>query len=100
MNVTELVLFKTREKNSIEQIQQAAAPIGDFLNQQDGFISRRLSYDGDNEQWVCVIDWRDKGAAVAALDAVKNSESCQAFFQLIDESSVDMRLLDNVITQR
>lgn len=54
-----------------------------FLNKQKGFLRRDL-LKREGRQWVDVIHWASKDDVSAAMQAVNESSSCQAYFQLME----------------
>lgn len=87
--VTEVVLFKTKQDVDFTKMQTVAKQLDAVLANLDGFIDRELAYDGHG-QWIDIVHWRDRDAALAASRAVLAIPACQPFFALIDERTVNM----------
>ncbi|QDU10001.1 hypothetical protein [Gimesia aquarii] len=54
-----------------------------FLRKQKGFLRRDL-LKREGRQWVDVIHWASNEDASSAMQAVNESTSCQAYFQLME----------------
>lgn len=87
--VTEVVLFKAKRDVNFTQMQTVAKQLDAVLAKLDGFIERELAYDGQG-QWIDIVHWRDRDAAIAASRTVLTIPACQPFFALIDEDTINM----------
>lgn len=55
----------------------------DFVARQPGFVRRDL-LRGPDGQWVDLVEWQSREAALAIMDAVAASPACHAYFALME----------------
>lgn len=87
--VIECVLFNPAEGVDRDAFVAAAAGINGWARAQRGFVSRELFEVGDG-RWIDVVRWATMSDAHAAAAAAMVSESCAAFFGLIDMDNLTM----------
>ena len=61
--VIEMVLFKVKEGIEIEFAQKELIKVNDFLAEQEGFISRKISLSDDG-QFLDIVFWEDMNTAI------------------------------------
>jgi len=87
--VLEVVVFKLAEGVSDEAFVQAAQGIETWLETKPGFMSRRLSNDGQGS-WLDLVEWESMGEAQAAAAEIMATSEGQAFGSKIDGESIQM----------
>jgi hypothetical protein len=88
--VLECVIFRPNADGADRDVfVAAAAGINEWARSQRGFVSRELFEVGDG-RWIDVVRWATMPDAHAAAAAATVSESCAAFFGLIDMDDVTM----------
>ena len=91
-SVVEITSF--RIKNNVEKekfIEVAKKMEEEFLKNQNGYISRTLSVD-ENEQWIDIVFWRSKKDHLNALSESEKSQYALPFINAIDFETVEMKL--------
>ncbi|MEM8863091.1 MAG: hypothetical protein AAGD96_32675, partial [Chloroflexota bacterium] len=76
--VLEVVVFKLAEGVSDEAFLQAAQGIEAWLETKPGFISRRLSNDGQGS-WLDLVEWKSMEEAQTAAADIMAAPVGQAF---------------------
>jgi hypothetical protein len=87
-NVLELVVFKTNDGATPDQLLQTVDAVSDWLKTQPGFISRDLSYAEKEDRWIDIIRWRTLQDAEAASEASMSSVELAPMLALIDMDSM------------
>lgn len=64
-------------------LRASAALQDDFVARQPGFVRREL-LRGPDGQWVDLVVWESREAALAIMDAVAASPVCSAYFALME----------------
>lgn len=85
--VVEVVIYKAKEGVSYETALEKAKSVNEFVSQQDGFISRKMSVTKD-QQWVDIVYWESLEQAEKATEAAMQAEAAGEYFQIIDEESI------------
>ena len=87
--VLEVVVFKLAEGVSDEAFVQAAQEIETWLKTKSGFISRRLSHNGEGV-WLDLVEWESMEEAQTAAAEIMATSEGQAFGSKIDGESIQM----------
>lgn len=90
VHVVELAIFKLKDGVSRDRLLATIDPVSEWAKRQPGFISRDLTYSGDNDTWIDVLWWESLEAAHSAAQAAMTSESCAPMFELIDMEATQM----------
>jgi heme-degrading monooxygenase HmoA len=90
----EVSQFKAKNGISKEQILQIANEMTPKIATLDGFVSRKLNYNQKDDSFVCIIEWENEQKAHKAMEDMMQSQEGGKLFVLLDESSLDMKLLD------
>ena len=85
--VIEMVLFNVKEGIEIELAQKELSKVNDFLTEQDGFISRKLSLSDDG-QFLDIVFWEDMNTAMAAANKIMQSPDAMKSFSIIDQKTM------------
>ncbi|MEM7635279.1 MAG: hypothetical protein AAF299_12005 [Pseudomonadota bacterium] len=85
----ETVMFKLNGGISREAFIEAAKAINDFVNERDGFVSRRLSC-GDDGLWIEHVEWETLEAARSAAAEIGDDPKLVPVMKAIDEQSVKL----------
>jgi hypothetical protein len=96
--VVEVVLFTAKPDVTEAQMREAAQYSAAELESLPGLLKRELLLNADG-QWIDIGHWESLEHAMQALELVKEKPTIQAFFNLIDEASVQMFHLNPVHTQ-
>ena len=86
----EVTLFKLAPGTDTDQFQQVARDATDHLRQFDGFQSRELLHDAEDDTWIDVLHWESRDHALRAADEMMRKPELAPFMQQIDPSSVRM----------
>ncbi len=86
--VYEIVVFKSAEGVTSDQVIAAAQGVHTWLENYDGFISRQLIQTDD--QWVDFVTWESMEQAHAAASEIMQQPVGQAFGAVIDPNSIQM----------
>lgn len=86
----ELVTFKAVAGTRDEDIRKAAHAVTPLLKEYRGFLSRSIA-QADDGTWIDAVYWKDRAVAESASNAIMQAPSAQAFFALIDQSSMVFR---------
>jgi hypothetical protein len=86
----ELVTFKTVAGTTDNDLQKAAHAVTPVLRGYRGFVSRSIAR-ADDGTWIDSVYWKDRTAAESAANAIMQAPAAQAFFALIDQSSMVFR---------
>ncbi len=89
-HVMETVTFKLIDGVSREDFAQAANAMSDWILNQPGFVSRRLSIGADGT-WVEQVEWASMHDAKEAAAAIGGAQDNLPFLKCIDGASVQMR---------
>lgn len=92
----ELVIFKTKPEITKKEFIEAAIAVNPIVEKFEGYISRNLAVDKDGT-WTDIVYWTDLESADHAAQEIMKSETCQKFFEMIDEESMKFRHLQPVI---
>ena len=84
--VIEMVLFKVKEGIEIELAQKELSKVNDFLSEQEGFISRKISISDDG-QFLDIVFWEDMNTAMAAANKIMQSPDAMKIFSIIDQKT-------------
>ncbi|WP_420573362.1 hypothetical protein [Kordia sp.] len=93
----ELVIFDTYPQYSKEEVIAAAKALNPIVEKFDGYIGRKLAIDKDGK-WTDIVYWTDLKSAEHAAQEVMKSETCQKFFGMIKEESMQFMHLEPVIS--
>lgn len=85
----EMVLFSGKPGISPAQMLAAARQAQPAIEALPGFVSRSFGHSADG-RYLDLVHWQDAASAQAAAQAVMQCPDCAAFFQLIDESGLQM----------
>lgn len=89
----ELVTFRVKSGIMPDQVRAAAQRVSIALAKMPGFCDRQLGLSPDGE-WADIVVWQDLATAQRAAQTVPELAECQAFFSLIDDSTVRMNHLE------
>ena len=84
--VIEMVLFKVNEGVEIEFAKKELIKVNEFLVEQEGFVSRKISIS-DEGQFLDLVYWTDMNSAMAAANKVMQSADLLKTFSIIDENT-------------
>ncbi len=87
VGIIEVVIFKTNQGFSEQEVIEAANAVNPVVKQFEGFISRKLAVSEDGT-WTDIVYWTDLASAKHAGEQVMKSKTCQKFFSMIDEKSM------------
>ena len=93
--VIELVSVKTKPGVADADMLRASDAVMEFLSKANGFVRRELFKAGEN-QWLDLVYWNSRAEAEAAMAQSMNQPCVLEMMQLLDESSMTMRHLDQV----
>ncbi|CAM1357745.1 hypothetical protein [Tenacibaculum xiamenense] len=96
VGTVELVVFKTKPLFTKEQVIEAAEALNPIVTKFNGYLGRRLSVAEDGT-WSDIVYWTDKESAEFAAKEVMKSKTCQTFFAMIDEKSMQFMHMKPVI---
>lgn len=88
--VLELVTFRTATGVENEVLLERARGIDPVLRTMPGFVERRLAQAPDGS-WIDALVWTSLEDAEAAAASIGLRPEGQAFFEVIDPSSIDLR---------
>lgn len=91
----EIVLFKLKADVEEAVFLQAAEAVTPALRTMPGFIDRALLKD-ENGQWLDLMHWQSREAALKAAEIFPTLECAQPFGAMLDWSSVTMLHLESV----
>jgi len=83
----EVVVFKTIPGFTKQEVIEAAKAVNPVVEKFNGFISRKLAVNEDGT-WTDIVYWTDLESAKQAGEEVMKSKTCQKFFGMIDEKSM------------
>lgn len=89
-HVIETVTFKLNAETKHSDFVAAAIKTVRWVEQQPGFIQRRLSVCDDGT-WIDYIEWNNMDAARAAAAGISKEPDNADFLEAIDGSSVKLR---------
>lgn len=95
--ITEIVIFKLNPGVNEAAFLQAAEAIMPTIRALPGFMDRQL-LKGEQGQWLDVVHWQSRDAALRAAEIFPTLECAHSFITLIDEASLTMLHLDPVRT--
>lgn len=95
----EIVIFKTKPEFSQKEVIDAARAVNPVVKQFNGYLGRKLA-TGKDSTWVDIVYWTNLEAAEHANQEIIKSETCQKFFSMIDEESMDFRHFQTVIVDK
>ncbi len=82
--VVEWASFRLKANVDLNELTEASKRIDiEFLSKQKGFISRQLLKKSDRE-YVDILYWESEPLAKQAMANTENSESCAAYFSLME----------------
>ena len=84
--VIEMVLFRTKEGVELENAKTELKKCNDFLVEQKGFISRKISISDDG-QFLDIVFWTDMDAAKTAAEKSCQNPELLKIFSIIDENT-------------
>lgn len=87
--IQEMVSFKTKSDVSDMEVLMAAARSQQVIQHYAGFKRRQLLRMEDH--WLDLVIWESLGEAQAAASQAMKNPECLAFFNLIDEHSIDLK---------
>ena len=87
--VLEVVLFRSAEVLTVDQMVQAADDIQTWLKDQPGYLDRTLAKD-DTGLWLDVVSWTSLTEAQQAADTIMQMAVGRAFGAAIDGPSIQM----------
>jgi hypothetical protein len=90
MKVLEIAIFKLQAGISDAAVLQASEALMPALRRMEGYIKREL-VKGDDGEWVDIVHWQSLDAAQRAADTIMSEPSAEAFMQMIDPSTIQMR---------
>lgn len=85
----EVVLFSGKPGISPAQMMAAARQAQPAIEALPGFVSRSFGQGADG-RYVDLVHWQDAASAQAAAQAVMQCPQCAEFFQLIDDTQIQM----------
>lgn len=85
----EIARFRLKSVVSEEQLRNASDALqDDFLSRVGGFLSRELLHV-EGPDYIDLVRWRSKEAALAAMQKADQSPAAGAYFALMDWEAVD-----------
>jgi len=84
--VIEMVLFKVNEGIELELAKKELIKVNEFLVEQEGFVSRKISIS-DEGQFLDLVYWTDMSSAMAAANKVMQNTDLLKIFSIIDEKT-------------
>ncbi len=87
--IVEFVKFKQKEGTDEGNFLDASDAMLEDVSKFKGFIKREL-LKGKDGFWADLVHWETMEDAQNAMKEVMNHKTCQLFFSMIDESSIDM----------
>lgn len=92
----ELVLFKTKEGYTKEQVIKAATGMNVIMKNYEGYVSRKLAVTEDG-QWMDLVYWTDLDSAQKASKHILENKLGEAYFKMIDDTTMEFSRLNVVI---
>lgn len=92
----EIVQFRLKPGVEDMTFVAAAAAMLPDLRAVPGFVRREL-LRGDENLWVDLVHWRSLSEALAAMDVMMTKPSARPFMAALDESSIVMHHLQQVV---
>ncbi len=92
----ELVIFETYPQYSKAEVIAAAKAVNPVAEKFDGYIGRKLAVD-KNGKWTDIVYWTDLESAEHAAQEILKSETCQKFFGMINQETMQFMHLEPVI---
>jgi heme-degrading monooxygenase HmoA len=92
----EITSFKLKPGVDDAAFLRAAEAMASDLQAVPGFVRRELLH-GDEGLWIDVVHWRSLSEALAAMDFVMTKPSTGPFMAALDESSIAMQHLQQVM---
>jgi heme-degrading monooxygenase HmoA len=85
----EIARFRLKAEVSDEELRNASDALqDDFLSRVAGFLSRELLHV-EGRDYVDLVRWRSKEAALAAMQKADQWPAAGAYFALVDWEAVD-----------
>ena len=89
-HILETVTFKIHDHISQNQFMVLAEKFNEYLNECDGFISRRLSLT-ESGRWVDIVEWEDLKFAKSSASKFWDDPVAVDFTEAIDGLSVSIK---------
>ncbi|WP_298425539.1 hypothetical protein [uncultured Kordia sp.] len=96
VGTVELVIFDTYPQYSKAEVIAAAKAVNPVVEKFDGYIGRKLTVD-KNGKWTDIVYWTDLKSAEHAAQEILKSETCQKFFGMINQETMQFMHLEPVI---
>ena len=84
--VIEMVLFKVNEGIELEFAKKELIKVNEFLAEQEGFVSRKISIS-DEGQFLDLVYWTDMDSAMAAANKFMQNADMLKISSIIDEKT-------------
>ncbi len=95
----ELVIFDTYPQYSKAEVIAAAKAVNPVAEKFDGYIGRKLAVD-KNGKWTDIVYWTDLKSAEHAAQEILKSETCQKFFGMINQETMQFMHLESVMDSK
>ena len=95
----ELVIFDTYPQYSKAEVIAAAKSVNPVAEKFDGYIGRKLAVD-KNGKWTDIVYWTDLKSAEHAAQEILKSETCQKFFGMINQETMQFMHLESVMDSK
>ncbi len=95
----ELVIFDTYPQYSKAEVIAAAKAVNPVAEKFDGYIGRKLAVD-KNGKWTDIVYWTDLKSAEHAAQEILKSETCQKFFGMINQETMQFMHLEPVMDSK
>lgn len=97
VGMVEITTFKLNQGISTKDFEKSARSMQkDFLEFQNGFIKRTLTFSEDST-WTDIVFWKDQESAEKTMKLAETSELVLPFMEKIDFNSVKMNLTTPII---
>jgi heme-degrading monooxygenase HmoA len=93
----EVSIFKAKNGIDKDKVLKVAKSLTPTISTLDGFVNRKLTYNKKDGNFVCIIEWEDEQKAHKAMESMMQSKEGGKLFELLDESSLNMMLLEPCI---
>lgn len=93
----ELVQFKLKDGIDEDTLLTVTKENMEFVRKQNGYIGREL-VKGPDGLWIDIVHWKSLSEAQEAEKKFYESTDCQNYSKIIDESSVKLMRMEQVLT--
>lgn len=96
----ELVIFTAKDGVSNDTVRTAAEASNRFFRRCTGYVRRELAYAPDSGQWIDIVHWIDREAAVLAAADFADAPEVAPFRDLIDVERISILRAQSVSTDQ